>query len=639
MASHGTSRAAGIDKGVPNSGRRGKLPLLTNANDAAYESFFNLSVDLLCVAGYDGYFKRLNPAWTQTLGFTHAELLARPYMDFVHPDDRPATLAEAEKLAQGASVIHFRNRYQCRDGTYRWLAWTAMPTGSGELIHAIARDVTQEVEAETALRVANLASATRLALLISLIDAIGVGVVLIDRDFLVAHWNKEATRMTGIQADKVLGQPARQLGEAIAPRVEDFPDVRSHLELAFSPAESTHFQLVMLEPRRDIEVTVSPAVLADDGQQVGSVIVLHDTTAAHELDRAKDELVAMVSHELRTPLASLVGFSELLLSREVSDAQRKRYLETMLKEGQRLTELINDFLDLQRMDGGYKRLDLGPADLPTLITRAVASAGDNHRTPIEVTLPKDLPLVIADTSAIHQVLINLLSNARKYSPGGGTIQIDAGVVDGAVEISIRDHGLGLPSEAIPKLFEKFYRVPNVDRRGISGTGLGLAICRGIIEAHGGRIAAESAGSGQGSRFYFTLRAADQKVTAGDVLIVEDDTGFARLLEAELAVKGLSSVWAADAETADQLIDQTGARAVVLDLMLPGASGEDFLSRLRTFHNSQVPVVVVTIKELEATETLALRTAGVVAVLKKHSGAAKEAAEFVTAVLEPRQVRP
>lgn len=612
---------------------------MSSANTADYEGFFNLSVDMLCVAGYDGYFKRINPAWTETLGFTQAELMARPYMDFVHPEDRPATIAEAEKLAQGAKVIHFRNRYQCRDGTYRWLAWAAMPAGSGDLIHAVARDVTAEVDAERDLRDANLAAATRLALLTALIDAIGVGVVLIDRGLLVAHWNKEASRLTGIQADQVLGLPARLLGEAIAPRVEDYPSVRSHLHHAFAPVETSHFQMTILEPRRDVEVTVSPAVLAAEGQQVGSVIVLHDITAANELDRAKDELVAMVSHELRTPLASLVGFSELLLSREFPDAQRKKYLETMLKEGQRLTELINDFLDLQRMEGGYKRLDLGPADLPTLITRAVTAAGDNAQTPIEVDLPKDLPLVIADTNAIHQVLINLLSNARKYSPGGGSIRIDARVLDGSVEISIRDHGLGMPADALPKLFNKFYRVGNVDRRGISGTGLGLAICRGIIEAHGGRVAAESAGLSQGSRFYFTLRAADQKVTAGDVLLVEDDTGFARLIEAELSLKGLSSVWAADAETADQLIDQTGARAVVLDLMLPGASGEDFLARLRTSHNSDVPVVVVTIKELEATETLALRTAGVVAILKKHSGAAKEAADFVAAALQPRQARP
>jgi PAS domain S-box-containing protein len=465
---------------------------MSSAGNVDYEGFFNLSVDLLCLAGYDGYFKRLNPAWTQTLGFTQIELMARPYMDFVHPDDREATLAEAEKLAQGANVIHFRNRYACRDGSYRWLAWSAMPTGSDELICAVARDVTDEVE----------------------------------------------------------------------------------------------------------------------------------------LDRAKDELIAMVSHELRTPLASLVGFSELLLSREFTAAQRKQYLETMLNEGRRLTDLINEFLDLQRMEGGYARLNLGPADLPTLVKRAVATAGENPQTPIEVSLPEDLPLVVADANSVIQVLLNLLSNARKYSPDGGTILVEAKVFDDTVEVSIRDHGLGIPADALPKLFSKFYRVPNSVRRRTSGTGLGLAISRKIIESHGGRVGAESDGLGQGSRFYFTLRAAEATTRSGDVLLVEDDVGFARLLEAELGLKGLSSVWAPDAETADKLIGQMGARAVVLDLLLPGASGEDFLARLRSTHKSQMPVVVVTIQELDATETLALRSAGVVAVLKKHSGAAKEAAGFV-----------
>ncbi|MHB8589867.1 MAG: ATP-binding response regulator, partial [Candidatus Dormibacteraceae bacterium] len=381
----------------------------------------------------------------------------------------------------------------------------------------------------------------------------------------------------------------------------------------------------------------SPAILASDGGQAGTVMVLNDITAAKELDRAKDELIAMVSHELRTPLASLVGFTELLLGREFSEAQRKQYLETMLGEGRRLTELINDFLDLQRMEGGYKRLDLGPADVRTLIARAITTAGDDAQSPIEVELPTDLPLVMADTNAILQVLINILSNARKYSPGGGTIRVDASVVGEAVEVSISDHGLGIPAEALAKLFNKFYRVANVDRREISGTGLGLAISRRIIEAHNGRIGVESGGLGQGSRFYFTLRAASPGAKSGDVLIVEDDAGFARLLEAELAIKGLSSVWAPDAETADQLVGQMAPRAVILDLMLPGARGEDFLVRLRALHASELPVVVVTIKELEAAETLALRTAGVVAVLKKHSGAAKEAAAFIADLTEPRQV--
>lgn len=485
---------------------------------------------------------------------------------------------------------------------------------------------------------ANLAAAARLALLTALVDAIGVGVILIDRDLVIAHWNKEATRLTGIQQDRVLGKPARLLGEVIAPRVEDFASVRSHLQKLFGPLETTQFPMVMIDPRREVEVTVSPALLPSEGGQVGSVIVLHDITAVRELERAKDELIGMVSHELRTPLASLVGFTELLLDRTFSETQQKEYLETMLKEGRRLTSLINDFLDLQGLEGGYKKLDLAPADLRTVIGRAIAAIGINPETPVEVNLPDALPLVMADSNAIHQVLLNMLSNARKYSPGGGVITVGARVVDDFVEVSIQDHGLGLPPEAVPKLFNRFFRVGGSDRRQISGTGLGLAISRRIIEVHGGRVGAESAGVGQGSRFYFTLRVVPAEAQSGDVLLVEDDAGFAHLLEAELAAAGLSSVWAPDAETASRLIIQMTPRAVVLDLMLPGASGEDFLARLRTSKPIDLPVVVVSIKELEANETLALRSAGVVEVLKKHSGAAREAAMFVAQALRKQEHR-
>ncbi|HEY3110206.1 MAG TPA: ATP-binding protein, partial [Chloroflexota bacterium] len=145
-------------------------------------------------------------------------------------------------------------------------------------------------------------------------------------------------------------------------------------------------------------------------------------------------------------------------------------------------------------------------------------------------LPPVLPLVSADADRVLQVLANLLSNARKFSPGGGEVTLAARPLEGAVEVSVRDRGLGLPPEAVPRLFEKFYRVDNSDRREIKGTGLGLAICRQIIEAHGGEIGVESEGLGTGARFRFTLPTVSPVVGSGDRLVVEDDSGFARLLE-------------------------------------------------------------------------------------------------------------
>jgi PAS domain S-box-containing protein len=375
-------------------------------------------------------------------------------------------------------------------------------------------------------------------------------------------------------------------------------------------------------------------VLAEDlteSQQLE--LELHQSQARAEanaeLNRAKDEMMSMVSHEMRTPLASIVGFTELLVTRETTPKQQVEYLAVMLQEGRRLTALINDFLDLRRIEGGHLKMRYAPGDINALIKRAVALMGDPAGISIETRLADDLPLVRIDGDSIFRVVANLLSNARKYSPDGGTIVVGAGVVAEMVEVYVQDHGLGIPGDALSKVFGRFYRVENPDRIGIKGTGLGLAICKNIVEAHGGTIGVSSDGLGKGARFHFTVPFAHQATQTGDVLVVEDDSGFARLLEAELTASGLSSIWAADAETAERLMIKNKARAIVLDLLLPGLSGEDFLRRLRATHGSGIPVVVVTQKDLDPAESLVLHKLGVSAVLRKGPGMAETAANMIS----------
>jgi PAS domain S-box-containing protein len=376
-------------------------------------------------------------------------------------------------------------------------------------------------------------------------------------------------------------------------------------------------------------------VLAEDLTETQRLeLELHQSQARAEsnaeLSRAKDEMVAMVSHELRTPLASIVGFAELLVTREVNPKERQEYLGVMLQEGRRLTALINDFLDLRRIEGGHSTMRYTPADLTALIKRAVDLTRGNDGA-IETRLPDDLPLVRVDSDAILRVLTNLLSNARKYSPNGGLIVVGAEVVDGMAEVYVQDSGLGIPTEALPHLFRRFYRIDTEDRRTIKGTGLGLSIAKNIIEAHGGKISAQSDGVGVGkggSRFTFSVPLARDHAKTGDVLVVEDDAGFAHLLEAELAARGLSSVWAGDAETAEQLMTKHNTRAVVLDLLLPGLPGEAFLERLRATHGLGIPVVVVTLKDLNDQENMTLQKAGVTAVLRKGPGIAESAANLI-----------
>ncbi|MBI3969166.1 MAG: hypothetical protein HY329_26290 [Chloroflexi bacterium] len=229
--------------------------------------------------------------------------------------------------------------------------------------------------------------------------------------------------------------------------------------------------------------------------------------AERHLNQVKDELISVVSHELRTPLAGVLGFAELLLIRELPEDERRQCLSLIVKEGKRLSTLLDDFLDLQRMENGPPPLRTKATALDVLLNRAINVAGTDQERPVVSRIPETLPLVDVDPDRLGQVLHNLLSNARKYSPSGGEIALEARVVDSFVEISILDHGLGLPAEALPQLFGKFFRIDNSDRRRITGTGLGLAISKHIIEAHGGRIWAESAGLGQGSRFSFTVPIA------------------------------------------------------------------------------------------------------------------------------------
>jgi PAS domain S-box-containing protein len=376
-------------------------------------------------------------------------------------------------------------------------------------------------------------------------------------------------------------------------------------------------------------------VLAEDlteSQRLEHELVESHARAEHsaELARAKDEMVAVVSHELRTPLASIVGFAELLATREVTAAQRNDYLAVMLQEGRRLTALVNDFLDLRRLEGGHLSMRFAPADIKALITRAVELFSEPGATPIVMRLQEGLPLVRVDGDSMFRVVTNLLSNARKYSPLGGSIIVGAAVVDGMVEVYVQDKGLGIPADAQTRLFGKFYRVESADRGAIGGTGLGLAICKNIVESHGGKIGARSEGLGKGSRFYFTVPIVREQAKTGDVLIVEDDSGFAHLVEAELEARGLSSIWAPDAETAERLV--TKARAVVLDLLLPGLSGEAFLHHLRATRGAGIPVVVVTLKDLAPAENLSLQKAGVTAVLRKGPGTAAAAGDLLSRCL-------
>jgi two-component system, OmpR family, phosphate regulon sensor histidine kinase PhoR len=207
---------------------------------------------------------------------------------------------------------------------------------------------------------------------------------------------------------------------------------------------------------------------------------------------------------LRTPLTSLRGFTELMLTRHFPPEKQRELLSIMQKEATRLTALINDFLDLQRMESGqqsYRRMEV---DLAAVLRASVALFTNSTESHIFRTqIPEHLPPVQADADRLHQVFINLLSNAVKFSPQGGIITTAVRCEGDEVFVSVADQGIGIPAEELPRVFDRFFRVDNRDIRNIGGTGLGLTLVKDIIASHGGRVWVESTPR-QGSTFFFTL---------------------------------------------------------------------------------------------------------------------------------------
>jgi CheY-like chemotaxis protein len=206
-------------------------------------------------------------------------------------------------------------------------------------------------------------------------------------------------------------------------------------------------------------------------------------------------------------------------------------------------------------------------------------------------------------------------------------------------VRIQDHGVGIAADALPNMFRKFYRADSGVRRLGPGSGLGLAMNHRIIAAHGGQVEAGSNGLGKGAHFQFTLPVSRPGIGADEVLVVEDDAGFASLMKAEFAAGGISTIRAADAETAERILVDATPRAIVLDLMLPGLQGEELLARMHAAGGARVPVVVVTVKDLSRDEVSALEAAGAMAVLPKEAGAPQAAVALIVDALALDPVDP
>ena len=381
---------------------------------------------------------------------------------------------------------------------------------------------------------------------------------------------------------------------------------------AFDPLDAEAVSEVELNDE-DHELVVKArvsAVVDAGGNYIGRVLALRDVTTEREIADMKNEFVSTVSHELRTPLTSIKGYVDLILDGSAGPINevQEEFLGIVKENSDRLVELINEMLDISRIESGRVHLRVEPLDMADSIEgavdtfRAVLSQAD--RT-IDVQVPEHLPLVVADADRVGQVLINLISNALKYSPGGGQVTVNAKHSGDFVVVSVTDQGLGISREDQKRLFTKFYRVDTAMTREIGGTGLGLSICKTIIELLGGEIGVTSK-PGKGSTFWFSVPLAPQEMVrtpslegpdevGGTVLVIDRDPEVADLIETYLRRRGYDVVQAHNADEALAVALKVKPAAITLDVILDQGDGFDLLHRLKERAETRdIPVVVLSI---------------------------------------------
>jgi len=436
----------------------------------------------------------------------------------------------------------------------------------------------------------------------SILQSIADGVIVVDRAGLILLANPAAQEILSMHREDLEGRPTSELPGLF-------------MGGGILAQDTQRFELV----DRFINVHSEPVVM-DTGEVLGRVYVLRDITREVEADRSKSEFISTVSHELRTPLTSIKGYVDLILLGSVGEVtpMQKSFLDVVRANSNRLVELINDILDISRVETGRISLNLEPIAIGELVEEVTASAQAEIARKclaLDVQVSADLPLVQADRKRIVQVLNNMVSNAYKYTREGGQIAVSALCSDGYLQVSVTDSGVGIAEQDLKKLFTRFFRADNPLRDEVGGTGLGLAISKSFIELHGGDMWVESEVD-VGSTFYFTLplepneELLEEKESGDDttgeifqpsggraplILVVDDEPNILDLLRYQLERAGYTVRAARRGEEALKIARREHPDLITLDMLMAGMDGAEVLERLKADEETvDIPVVIISI---------------------------------------------
>jgi two-component system sensor histidine kinase/response regulator len=495
-------------------------------SSARFQIAFESAPIGVAVVALDGRWLAVNDALCELIGYSKDELLARTFTEITHPDDRAASHEDWVRHKEGNETSsRVEKRYVRSDGQIVWVAVTKtlVRDADGRMLYTVAHteNITGRRDAQRSLEEAE--ERFRRAF-----DDAPIGMALVGLDGSWLRANASLCQILGYEESELLKLKFQDLTHP------DELEASNEWVRGLVEGEYRSFAHEKRYLRKDgtaVWTKLSVSLVRDAGGVplyfIGQIEDVHDRKLAEAetvrllererehverlraLDSVKDEFVASVSHELRTPLTSIKGYLELVLSGEAGDLneEQRGHLETVDRNSERLLRLVGDLLFVGQADAGRLELILGDVDLGTLAHESVESARPAAAAK-QILLhlsAEELPLLQGDRARLAQLFDNLVSNALKFTPDGGSVTVSLGHADGRAVLEVRDTGIGIPAAEQAQLFERFFRTRGATDRGIQGTGLGLSIARTIAECHGGQISLESVeGSGTTFRVEFPL---------------------------------------------------------------------------------------------------------------------------------------
>jgi PAS domain S-box-containing protein len=569
----------------------------------------------------------VNRAYATLLGLDPQEIIGHSLVEIIGVDAYEAIRPYVEQVLQGQPV-EYEQEVSFKTIGRRQLRAAYRPdwASDGSVVGWVASisDVSDRKLTEEALRQ-----------FAAIVESTDDAIISMDLTGLITGWNNAASGLYGYSAEEVIGRPVSLLIPS-----EHAQEEHQILTRIRSGGRLVHYETVRMgkDGRRiDVSLTISPIEDAA-GAVIGASKIARDITERRRVEaereellkrehdaraeaevanRVKDEFLANLSHELRTPLNAIVGWAGMLRNNKLSPDETRRAIEIIDRNAKAQTQLIESVLDVSRIVSGKLQFDLRPVDVAKVIENAVDSmrpAADAKNICFRVHVSANIAPVSGDFNRLQQVVWNLLSNAVKFSPTGTEIEVQLKILEGQVQIVIRDRGQGISAEFLPHVFERFRQADASTTRKFGGLGLGLAIVRHLVEMHGGSVKVESDGEGKGATFTVALpmmsagsevsgesTGALQENTAAKlllrgltILLVEDEMDTRELLVEMLSACEAEVVAAESATVAFSLLAKRRPDIVVSDISMPEVDGYEFIRRVRSSaQHSTVPAIALT----------------------------------------------